>query len=84
MESKPKAQQAHRLWQVSLAAYQGAKLGLLITLAHHLYHAMHGVTPGEEIVAHRLLELVGFTVGGSIGLAAIAVLYNCFVQARSC
>ncbi|MBZ6079052.1 hypothetical protein [Microvirga puerhi] len=56
--------------------YSGAKLGMLITLAHHLYHAIYDVTLSVDFLAHRLTEWVGFTFAGMLLMGGVALVHN--------
>jgi len=61
---------------IPLAAYPGAKLGVLLTLAHNLYHFAYDGVPDATFLTHRLVELVGFPCAGLILAGSIAVVYN--------
>lgn len=75
-----KVQNAKRLWDIPLAMYSGAKLGILITLAHHLYHTIYDITPGIDFLTHRVAEWMGFTIAGMLVMGGVAVVHNWAVR----
>jgi hypothetical protein len=71
-----------RAWDVPMVAYTGAKLGVLVTLAHHLHHAIHDVALEETFLNHRLVELVGFPCAGLVLAGSVAALRNWLTERR--
>jgi len=69
-------------WDVPTAACTGAKLSLLVTLAHNLHHSTHDAILEENFLIHRLAELVGFPCAGLVLAGTVAALYNWLAKRR--
>jgi hypothetical protein len=65
-----------KVWDIPMAAYTGAKLGILATLFHHLYHSTYDAALEDTFLAHRLVELVGFPCAGLVLAGSVAALRN--------
>ena len=65
-----------RAWDIPTAAYTGAKLGILLALAHNLYHFAYDGDLEPAFLTHRLVELVGFPCTGLILMGSVAAVSN--------
>lgn len=69
-----------RTWDIPSAAYAGAKLGMIVTLVHHIYHSAYDPVVEDTFLTHRLVELIGFPCAGLILCGSAAALYNLFAE----
>lgn len=70
-------------WSRTNAAYLGAFLGLAVAMAHHIHHAVASEFPSENPLVHITRELITFSSGSALMLAAVAELRNRILGTKS-